>query len=345
LLKLFSCVVKKDAVFVTAMTKPKTPPPQIEEVKLSDLLIDNIFSGRSEKEIQENSNSLSPLLEAAGAWDALQPGKYFERDGKKHLAAGFTRVAAALKLGWKTGFFGKIADEPEKLRTECIRTNLGKPISPFEQGRIYTAMRDGSDPETLAVGEVGMGSIPTVEIALSVGYTRQHVEQCITVFESTPEIAELILAGKVAPGIVIRAKQLVKDDAKRFKFLQAAVKEAESDGKETATKKHLDAVRPDFAPLKAAGQAPLQSDEDSEPSKLDEVVKRESPEELETDEGEGEGESELPGIEATADNSDQKETTADKFGEIITKWGNDRGVVFSDSDRESLVTELIAVPF
>ena len=234
------------------MTTPNKTTPTIEEIKLSDLIVSIELSGRTQKEIDANAKLLCPMLAAYGSWDVSQPGQYFIREGKKHLAAGFTRNAAAKLAGLKTGHFVQIKDDPATLRTSCIRTNLGKPISQFEQGRIYSAMREGDDASKMKVGDIPLAAMTEKEIAESVGYTPVHIATSISIFESSPEIAQLLIEGKVSAGIVVKSRQQVKDEGKQLRYLKAAVKLAESEGKETATAKHLDAVRADHAPIKVA---------------------------------------------------------------------------------------------
>lgn len=226
---------------------------QILTLKLADLIIDNSLSGRTDKEIKDNAKALKPELEAKGGWDYGQPGQVFMRDSKPHLLAGFTRTAACVMANFDTGFFVEVEDRPEENRLACIRTNGGRGISRFEQGRIFAAMRDGTNPETAKTGEPMFDAMSTKEIAKITGKSPQHIEGCICIFEETPEIGELIAEGKVAANVIIRAKQLEKDDGKRLRFIKAIIKQANEDGKDCATIKHLDAIKPEWYPIKAAG--------------------------------------------------------------------------------------------
>lgn len=227
----------------------KTTPPVIVELKLATLIKDYALAGRSEKEIKENAKDLAPML--AGGWSPSQPGEFFIRDGKPHLAAGFTRTAAAEMNELKTGFFVEIPDDAATLRTVCIRTNASKAIKPFEQGRIYAAMEKGTDITTAEAGAEILPPMTQKQIAEAVGKKVQWIGACISIFESPEEIHPLIEEGRVSAGVVKRARELVKDEKKLIRFVKAIVKKADEDGKQTATFQHLDAVRPEFAPLKA----------------------------------------------------------------------------------------------
>lgn len=237
----------------------KTTPPTIVELKLATLIKDYSLSGRSEKEIKENAKDLAPML--AGGWSPSQPGEFFMRDGKPHLAAGFTRTAAAEANDLKTGYFVGIPDDAATLRTVCIRTNASKAIKPFEQGRIYAAMEAGTNPETAEAGQEILTPMTQKQIAEAVGKKPQWIGACISIFQSPEEIHPLIEEGRVSAGVVKKARELVKDDKKLVRFVKAIVKKADEEGKQTATFQHLDAVRPDFAPLKAKTKGELAKDQ------------------------------------------------------------------------------------
>ncbi len=230
--------------------------PTILEIKLSELIIDPTLSGRTKKEISENAKELAPKMQAFQSWDATQPGAIFYRDKKPHLARGFTRVAAAEIAGLTSGFFMEVPDDTASLRTEAIRSNTGKPISAREQGRIYVAMRDGN-AETATKGETVLAPMATAEIAKEVGYSRQWIDQCIGIYEETPEIAELIESDLVTSGAINRARQIAKkedkspDDAGRLRMLKAAIKAAQADGRPRAAEDDVNAVRSEYFPIKS----------------------------------------------------------------------------------------------
>lgn len=330
----------------------KTIVPEIKSLKLSDLVVDIGLSGRSEREIKENAKSLAGAISAAGGWDVTQPGAFFMRDDKPHLARGFTRHAACVISDVRDGYFVEIEDDPAKLRTEAIRSNMGKPISAYEQGKIYVQMRDGTNADEAKVGDVILAPMKMKEIAREVGYTEQHVSNCICIFESSPEIGELIQAGKVSAGIVVRSAQLVKDPAKQLRFLKAAIKKAAEEGKDCATMKHLDAVKADFAPVKP-------------------VKKNDTPAETAQDASDGEegGDTENSESESTTTTDEQPELsslgasqeaakksapaptptklTREILIPIISKWLDDTDTVASDDDVNELVARVLeaAAPF
>ncbi len=187
----------------TMSTPKKSAVPTIEEIPLKDLVVNTDLSGRDAKELAVNAKEKAAQLDAFGGWDITQPGAYFVRDGKKHLIRGFSRFTAAKDiLGLKAGYFVEIPDNPGTNRTDAIRSNTGRQISQFKQGEIYAGMAKGGDAETAKAGEVVLAPMSCEEIAKEVGYTSAHIGKCIAIFESSPEIQELIGDGKVAAGIV-----------------------------------------------------------------------------------------------------------------------------------------------
>jgi len=133
--------------------------PKIEEIHLADLKIDIALSGRTEKEIAANAKALAPMLKSTDGWSPNQPGQYFVRNDEKHLAAGFTRAEAARSLGMTGGYFVQVPDDRQTLRTACITSNAGRPVSAYEQGRVFAAMRDGDDVETLEAGQTALDAM------------------------------------------------------------------------------------------------------------------------------------------------------------------------------------------
>ncbi len=328
------------------------PVPQ--KVRLSELIVDISFSGRNQKEITANAKTLAPAVKSKQGWDPTQPGAIFIRDGKKHLVRGFTRVAACELEGFKEGFFFEVADDPAALRTEAIRSNMGKPISLFEQGRIYCQMRDGTNAEDAKIGEAVLAAMKISDIAREVGYTVQHVSNCVVIFEETPEIRALLLEGLASNNIALRARQLVKDDAKRFQFLKAAIADAKKEGKETATMKNLDAVRPRFAPLRAAippkAGAPSNSSKNP-PSDQEEKSSTSPQQEVPAPESENPEQPLLNVLGAPSENSSSKKSlssaTKGMLVALINKWGDECGVAMSDDDINALIDALeeAAIPF
>lgn len=284
-------VTKKNKRFANLMSSKPTPAakmPEIQKLHLKSLVVDTALSGRSESEIKQNAKTLAPLIQAKGEWDISQPGQFFMRGGKPHLLVGFTRTQACNDLGIKEGYFVEVPDDPAANRTACIRTNAGKGISAIQQGRLFLAMAEGTDPATLKKGEVAMAPMKHEDIAREVGLSQAWVGRCIIIASSPKDISAMVECDppQVSPNIVPLAKTLAKDDeAKWRKILNAAIAEAKRDGKETATKKHFDAIKGEFAPkLKADTSAPSKEEKKEEKKEAkSEREEKEEPKEAKTE--------------------------------------------------------------
>lgn len=248
------------------MTTPKTTAPVY--YKFSDLDIDPILSGRSDKEIRDNAKSLAPEMAAAGGWDAMQPGQVATgANGKPRVVAGFTRIAASQLNGEKGGYFFEIEGASElDLRLKCIATNGGKPVNRFQQGALFQMLRGGivaddfkgtlADPKNPDHWKIPPMS--DVQIGEKVGKNREHIRQCVIIFESSPDIRVLIETDQISYGVVEKARSWARDketgiidDVKALKALRGAIREA---GGERVTLKHLEAVKAQFFPLRAVSK-------------------------------------------------------------------------------------------
>lgn len=340
-----------------------TATPTIVEIKLATLVKDFALAGRSEKEVKQNATELRPMMR--GGWSPSQPGEFFIRDGKNHLAAGFTRTTAAEMEDLKTGYFVEINDDPASLRTVCIRTNASKSIKPFEQGRIYAAMAKGTDPETAEAGTAILSPMTLVQISEEVGKKPQWIGACIAIFESPEEIHDYIETGAIAANVVKRVGELVQRDPKKWtRAVKMIVKHAADEGKATATMKDLEVCRPDFAPLKA--KAEKKSELTGNPASAEKPA--ESANALETDEkpaGEAPEHQTSP-ISGDNVNQDQasgrgirEEAQPELFGKpekptgakkpakikdvhaafltLLNDWSEECAVSYTDSDRDRFV--------
>jgi len=319
---------------------------KILTLKLDELIIDNSLSGRSEKERKDNAKRIQGMIEATGSWPPSMPGEVFKRGKEYHLRAGFSRALACQNLGYETGFFIEVEDSPQDNLLACIRTNAGAPISRKEQGRIYAQMRDGSNPETLAVGEVAMEPMTLDAIAGAVGLTKTAIEGSICIYEETPEIGELIESGVVANNVVIKAKQWVKDDGKRLRFLKAAIRAAEADEKACATMKHLESVKADFVPLKAA---PAKKTQDA-PERHDDRPAASDARKDDDTHTNSEPEKEQPSLldlGSTAPAPAKKVVKAykEQLATVIDAWGAEdaANVVFTEEERDDLIERIMAL--
>lgn len=244
-----------------------TQPPEIELLKLSELTVDLIYSGRTEKEITANAKELAPLMAAFGSWDTSQPGAYFEQDGNKVLCAGFTRVEASKLNGYKVGAFVKRDGDDIAHLLSCITTNAGKPISSLAQGARYASLRDGvlADDFAEAIADPKKPEhwkrqpMTVGDIAERIGKTSARVSQCINIFEAPPEVAEMIEVGKISDTVYQDARSVANkhhdgSDAKVVAMCKRAYSFAKTEGKESATRQHFAAIKGEFVKQKAVSK-------------------------------------------------------------------------------------------
>jgi hypothetical protein len=226
-------------------SKKTDQPPIIELLATKDLLVEEGFNVRSPRDFKANTIELTALVEANGGKidPSIHVVQYVEREGKKLIRGGHTLHAVATALGIKTIPAIKTEMDGVQELVNLVTSNAGHPLSPLEQGEVYKRLVAGGNAEDTPVGQEIRAPMIHAEIARAVGYTASHVQQCICVAESIPEIRELILDGSVSPNVVRDANRQIETDSKRLACINAAIKLAKSEDKETATLKHYEAVK------------------------------------------------------------------------------------------------------
>jgi hypothetical protein len=328
------------------------PKPELEYIKLSELVIDLSHSGRSEKEIKDNAKTLAPIMAAFGGWDAMQPGQYFVNDdGKKHLLAGFTRHAAALINGETHGyFFRNDADETTR-RFLFITTNEGRGVSRFQQGLKFAEAERGvvaddfkgtiADPKKASDWKVK--PMDREEIAKLIGKSEEHIRQCIIVSESAPEIRELLETEQVSFKSVLDADAWSKGDkAKQLQILRRALKEANG---ERVTGTHMRLIKPLFVKERAVPSTIIKNTPTSDSQEQDGKEPDEKPG---TETGENDGGSTEPAelnLGSTRApkpaTKAQAKTVRETAIAVIAKWDEDIGHnSLGDEDLSGMVEAL-----
>lgn len=241
---------------------PKTEPPPIERLKLKDLVIDLRYSGRTQREIDDNAKDKAKELAAAGGWSPTKPGEYFVgEDGKRYLLAGFSRVAACALNGDKEGYFVQSnGDEIDHLLA-CETSNSVRPLSKLARGTRYLELMRGAVADdfagTIAKDPVDFKRQPLTkeEIADRIGKSKEWVRQCIATAEAPEEIRELLENDRIAATVFEKACALANkhhdgSDAKKIAMCKRALRYANEQDKERATEKHFDEIKGEFIPEK-----------------------------------------------------------------------------------------------
>lgn len=244
------------------MSTKSTPSP-IERLKFKDLRIDLKYSGRTQKEVNDNAKEKQAELAAAGGWSPAMPGQYFvdEGTGEKVLLAGFARVKACELNGEKEGYFVQAnGDEIDHLLA-CETSNSTKPLSSLSRGARYSELAKGvvaddfkgtiADPKNPA--DWKRAPMTNAEIAERIGKTSEWVRRCIVLFDSPPEVRDLLESEKVAVKVVEKAKALVDkhhdgSEAKQAAICRKAFQFARQQDADKATEKHFDAIKDEFIP-------------------------------------------------------------------------------------------------
>lgn len=255
------------------MKNKHTAPPQIEMLKPSELTVEKDFNPR--QNFKENVKELRAHVEARGFIDpSTHVVQYVERDGKKIVRGGHTLLQAAKELQIKEVPACKADLDPISEQVNLIISNTGKPLSAYEQGTVFVRLRDGQLREGLDYDEAGKVKdgkkvrpldkekdfyrkpITGKEIAELVGVSQQHVSQCMIVREADPAISEKMMEGKISAYGVMQALMGVKSTEKQLRIINAAIAHAKENGKETAAKADVDAVKDQFMEKKQVA-APL----------------------------------------------------------------------------------------
>lgn len=338
-------------------------------IPIAELVTDPVIelSGRTKAERVKNAQELVPKLK--GGWDEGQPGQVFQRDGKWHVAAGFTRVYAfkeLLKEKDAVGYFVEIPDEPAKLRTVAVRTNSGKDISSLAKGNIFVKMRDGDDPAKMTVGQIALAGMSLKDIAEEVGCSPQLVTYCIAIAESPEPIRELLEQELVNGNVVDRARQLATDkktkevdEAKWLKAIKAAIKHAQANGKDSASMPDLQAIKDEVFPppaLKASGGDTKKPGNSAPPLEKEEKEEKEKTEDGEKTPKGGDGSQSSMNLGSDAPAKDEKPKSGaftkqhrkdqiDALSTLLRKadeeYNDGAGIALDDEEIEHLATFVV----
>lgn len=243
--------------------------PEIQKLKFSALTINNLYSGRTEKEINENAKDKQKELAAFGGWNPAMPGQYFiGEDNAKHLVAGFSRVKASQLNNEDHGYFVEVSGDEIDHLLACETTNSTRPLSPLARGARYSELVDGviasdfaekndpdAKPDKKNPEHWDRMPLTNEDIANRIGKSSEWVRKCIAIFSAPPEIRDMLECGKLATKVVEQAKSLADkyhkgSEAKQVAICRRAFAHARSEDKDTATAKHFDAIKAEFIPEK-----------------------------------------------------------------------------------------------
>lgn len=148
-------------------------------------------------------------------------------DGHCRLMATFIAIekhGAEIKtIPFKTE--DRYSSEADRVLSQLVR-NMGKPLSPFEQGTVFKKL-------------LGLGWSEK-EVASKVGLSTARVAQIMELHSgATPEIKALVTTGQVSATFALQELREAGGDAeKAVERLSGAVETAKAEGKTRATPKH-----------------------------------------------------------------------------------------------------------
>lgn len=124
----------------------------------------------------------------------------------------------------------RYSSEAEHVLSQIVR-NAGKPLSPFEKGKVFKRLLD-------------FGWSPS-EIAKKTGFTSSRVSQCLELHAAPEAVKSMVRDGKVSASFAMQTLKAADGDSeKAAETLQSAVKTATAAGKSRATPKHVDGGTP-----------------------------------------------------------------------------------------------------
>lgn len=254
---------------------------KIETLDLSTLLVQENYNVRAPGELHSNAKEIASLMEATG--DNHEDPRFlirYAQNGKGKYTRSHATLEAAKMRKWEKVCAVKVAFEAGTVDDDLDlihSNNAGHPLTRYQQGAVYARLRDGIwEDSQEAIARTAMGEevqqknirepMKMEDIAAKTNKTRQHIADCITIYESPEAVGDMIEEGKISSGIVVTAAGWAKNksgevsDTKLTQILRAAHARAKSEGDEKATKKHLDAIKAQFVEQKAVSTTPKAAD-------------------------------------------------------------------------------------
>ena len=170
-------------------------------------------------------------------------------DGRAYITNGHRRRAAALyardvlKAEIKSvpvQTEARYSSEAEHVLSQIVR-NAGKPLSPFEKGKVFKKLIDLGWSET--------------EIGQKTGITRTRVVQLLEVQSAPEPVKAMVRSGEVSADLAMKTIRAADGDTgKAVAELAGAIDTAKKAGKTRATAKHVEGGEPRSSLKKIAGE-------------------------------------------------------------------------------------------
>lgn len=178
----------------------------------------------------ENKAHIEALAISIAEVGVKQPLTVYQDEGIFYVSDGHCRLRA-VRLSIERGaeiktvpvqLEDRYSNEADRIFSQIVR-NSGKPLAPFEMGRVFKRL-------------VAFGW--TIEdISKKSGINRGWVTELLELQASTAEVQEMVATGRVSATLAI--ERLKTDGDRAGAVLTQAVATAEAAGKTRATKKHI----------------------------------------------------------------------------------------------------------
>lgn len=301
-------------------------PATIEWLDPKKLTTEKGFNFRVGKSFSDNVEKLCRQIKAVGGIDPSIHCVQYERRGKEKLIrGGHTLCASAIRLKLKLVPCIETVMTAVQAQVNLIASNSATPPSHWEQGEVYRRLRDGDEGFKLK-------PLKITEIAEKVGYSTHHIQNCLMVRESSPEVQEMIISGKVSANAVVMAKKGVTDQTVLLAILQSAYAAAQLAGKSSATEKFVNEVKGRFVSSgeNGAKRSPRAKVTPTPAASIASLGGA----------GTSGGNGHKPAPSSPKKNPSEMTEREKEITEIVVQWSDDRSIVLDDEDIRILVERI-----
>lgn len=197
----------------------------------NDLHVKEDWNSREEcADLDEHIDMLAQSIAAEGV---KRPLVVYWEGGRAFVSDGHCRRRAVLRAIEVYGADIKsvpvmtedrYSSEADRIFSQIIQ-NSGKPLTPFEQGKVYKRL-------------LGLGWTEN-DIASKAGLSRTRVSQVLNLQAAPEPVQDMVRSGTISASLATQVMNGAEGPQQATKELQQAVEKAKAAGKTRATAKHL----------------------------------------------------------------------------------------------------------
>jgi len=277
----------------------------------------------------ENRRHVLQLANSISEVGVLEPLTVYAEDNRFWITNGHCRYLAVMhainEMGAEIGtvpikFEDKHSSEADRIASQIVR-NSGKKLNPLEMARVVKQLAN-----------YGWSHSKIAKLAdVSRGYIAQLLSLHAT---TTPEIEELLNAGKVAPSFVARVAYAASSPEEVGRILKDAVATATAAGKKKASAKHLQVS---FEEMKAADNQVAMSTSNVATTEPTTTPAEKPAQKLASRPS-------SPAPQEVAVSSDKKRVAKDIFRRASIREGDDEVLIGLKPADYALLRELLGIP-